>query len=803
MAILVLAFLGALAQTAVSVNTRSRPSWLRRGGDIDGDAAGDELGAVSLSQNGTIVAVGMSQYGQEVQQGKVRVLQWSKPQTLWVQLGQDIDGAAAGDFNGWSLSLSSNGTVVAIGSIGDDHAGNNAGNVRVFGLHQNRWVQLGDNIDGQSAGDQFGRCLSIAADGESVAIASPFHNDRHGQVRVFRHSNAEWHQLGAAMEGEAAPDNFGQSVSLSSNGSVVAVGGYENAGGAGLHQAGHVRVFRWSEPENQWLQLGSDIDGENAGDLTGTSVSISNDGSVVAVGARGMYPQYSQQAGHVRVFRWSETNSHWTQMGSNLNGDRAGDQFGRSVSISSDGFELAVGARFYNFNPGSSRHGFSYVRNFRWTRAGWVRRGADIHGESRSDLFGNAVSLAGNGGVLAVVAPYNDGGGSNAGHARVFEYPTASPTMAATTSPTLGPSAAPTSQPTRHACNDGSHGCNETAHGICVAGPDNVGYTCSCASTHRCSDGDCITPDHICIKITTTPASNTIGDSNDDDVRVTSTAPPPTGPACPRNCGSSERGGGTCHPNGWCLACNSNRLRVLGRCFQAVVCKGRRIQSGSQTGQNCRCIDDNCHFCNRDATGDTCRVCRAGTYLLAGTCIATCPAEMASMGVGQFKRRCQTPFTCQNGRLVGANVSYSCKCVTDVNTPAACQYCNFRAGEHGQHCTRCLGGKYLRSDNRCHADCTGTGLASYNPGNYGRECRAPFTCTNRIDEAGNACKCSRAVGGQDYGGRTDCLVCEYGLSGDSCVRCTNNKFLRNGRCVRRCQAFETAVGAGLDGRECR
>ena len=93
------------------------------------------------------------------------------------------------------------------------------------------------------------------------------------------------------------------------------------------------------------------------------------------------------------------------------------------------------------------------------------------------------------------------------------------------------------------------------------------------------------------------------------------TTPPPTTPqttlapgTCPRNCGVPDRGGGTCRTNGRCRSCNDNRVLQSGRCYASIACKGRRIQSGSQTGSNCRCLDENCHYCNRAAAGDTCTV---------------------------------------------------------------------------------------------------------------------------------------------------------------------------------------------------
>ena len=149
------------------------------------------------------------------------------------------------------------------------------------------------------------------------------------------------------------------------------------------------------------------------------------------------------------------------------------------------------------------------------------------------------------------------------------------------------------------------------------------------------------------------------------------------------------------------------------------------------------------------------QVCREGWYLLEGDCHESCPSSQASSGVGQFKRRCAEPFTCRNGRLVvEPSVNYGCKCATEDNTAIAdCQSCEHRAGEHGQHCTRCNGGKFL-FENQCERDnCDGlVGMIEYSPGSYGRECRAPFSCVDRVDEAGNVCKCAASVG------RNDCLV---------------------------------------------
>ena len=53
----------------------------------------------------------------------------------------------------------------------------------------------------------------------------------------------------------------------------------------GGSNSGHVRVYEYSG--SSWSQLGSDIDGEAATDESGFSVSLSSDGTKVAIGADG------------------------------------------------------------------------------------------------------------------------------------------------------------------------------------------------------------------------------------------------------------------------------------------------------------------------------------------------------------------------------------------------------------------------------------------------------------------------------------------------------------------------------------
>ena len=101
-----------------------------------------------------------------------------------------------------------------------------------------------------------------------------------------------------------------------------------------------MRVYAWSG--SAWNQLGDDIDGEAAGDVSGCSVALSSDGQTVAIGAP-FNDGNGTDAGHVRVYGWTMAAA-WEQLGADIDGEAAGDDSGRSVALSSDGQTLAVGA---------------------------------------------------------------------------------------------------------------------------------------------------------------------------------------------------------------------------------------------------------------------------------------------------------------------------------------------------------------------------------------------------------------------------------------------------------------------------
>ncbi len=384
------------------------------GPDIDGEAVNDWFGyAVALSADGSRLAVsGSHNDGNGNNSGHVRVFQRSG--TDWTQLGADIDGEAAEDYSGDSISLSADGSRLAIGAPLNDGGGRDAGHTRVFQWSGTNWAQLGEDIDDEDP-DQWSGYVSLSADGNRLAVGAvdySYVGFYSGHVRVYQWSGATWIQLGANIDGEAREDNFGYAVSLSENGSRLAVGGLNNNGNG--YNSGHVRVFQWSG--NTWTQLGTDIDGEAARDIFGASVSLSADGQRLAVGA----PQNDGNgidSGQVRVFEW--TGNAWIKLGADIDGEAADDRHGFSVSLSADGSRLAVGAAL---NDGSHQNA-GHVRVYQWSGTTWTQLGVDIDGEAGGDESGT-VSLSADGNWLACGAIYNDGNGIDSGHVRVFTFST-------------------------------------------------------------------------------------------------------------------------------------------------------------------------------------------------------------------------------------------------------------------------------------------------------------------------------------------------------------------------------------------
>ncbi|MFD2566964.1 T9SS type A sorting domain-containing protein [Pseudotenacibaculum haliotis] len=385
------------------------------GNNITGVSGGDESGySVSLSSDGTIVAIGSplnDMNGQDA--GLIRVYKFNNGTLSWEQHGNDILGAAAGNQAGYSVNLSNDGSILAIGER--FNGSNNEGLVRTYSYNTNNntWEQLGNDINGASSGDQSGHSVSLNSDGTIVAIGAPFHNIDNGKVNVFSYNTntSIWEQLGSdIIIGNSS--RFGFSVSLSSDGHTLAIGAI--SGIEGGSRSGLVQIYTYNTNTDVWEQQGSTIPGESSNDDSGYSVSLSSDGSIVAIGApfnNGSGPS----SGHVRIYGYDSNSGDWEQLGNDIDGEFAVDDSGVSVSLSSNGSIVAIGARGSNGLRGQVK-----IYRYNNTLEIWEQLGMNIVGNFDSTA-GTSVSLSSDGSIVAVGAPHDDDSSApNTGYVGVY-----------------------------------------------------------------------------------------------------------------------------------------------------------------------------------------------------------------------------------------------------------------------------------------------------------------------------------------------------------------------------------------------
>jgi hypothetical protein len=380
-----------------------------------GNAPGDYFGsAVSLSADGTVVAVGSPFDGDGTRTGKVTVFAYSLG--TWTQQGTPLLGDGADDQFGTAVSLSGSGTRLAVGAIGDDDGGTDAGHVRVFEFSSGAWSQIGPDINGAENSEYFGSAVSLSTDGLRLAVGSPKHgvlDAGQSSIYLWNAGARTWDVMGSPIAGEANDDLSGTSIALDADGDTVAIGAPHNDDGG--VRSGHVRVFGWTGVA--WAQQGTDIRGEAAGDKAGTSVALSATGTRLVIGA----PAHSLGgtavgAGQARVYSYAAPT--WTQVGSDIVGASAGEALGSAVGISGDGARIIVGSP--TDDGGGDDAGT--VRVFDEVAGAWESRGSSIPGTEVGEEQGSAVALSGDGTTIAIGAPRSDAGGTDSGAVSIYRY---------------------------------------------------------------------------------------------------------------------------------------------------------------------------------------------------------------------------------------------------------------------------------------------------------------------------------------------------------------------------------------------
>ena len=186
-----------------------------------------------------------------------------------------------------------------------------------------------------------------------------------------------------------------------------------------------MQVFEFTGPDG-WFRRGGDIDGEAHGDQSGYLLAISDDGSILAVGAIFNDGNGTDKAGHVRVYQYNTTDGDWVQHGSDIDGEAEGDKSGFSVAISANGASIAIGAPLNDGNGNDAGH--IRVYDFNILDKAWVKRSADLYGEAANHTSGLNVAMSADGTVVGIIGRETD-------YLRIMKWTTCS-----TSQPSMPPS---------------------------------------------------------------------------------------------------------------------------------------------------------------------------------------------------------------------------------------------------------------------------------------------------------------------------------------------------------------------------
>jgi len=459
------------AVTPSPTGAPGNPYFRQVGQDIVGASTDTNLGtSVSVSDDGKVVAVSgiesivNEQTSQKEFVSTVTVYQESG--NFWNGLGLPIQGVEVGEFRGdgkAGTTLSGDGKRLAIATVYKSERGvegTPAGVVRVYSHDlsdiSTNWQLIATPYEGTAGGGGalIGLKVSMDETGIKLAVGERYYDavtennaDNTGRILVYNiAADGTVSANGAPIVGTSPGDNTGSSVMISSDGYCLVFGsiGSDSTG----TDSGSASVYCWVT--NAWV-FRQKLDGEALGDLYGFSAAISADGSYVAIGATKNDPDLRVNAGHVRVFAYSETDQY-EQLGSDIDGETGetsvapyyvGDFSGYSMGISeldadSGLIRIAIGA------PNNRKY-YGQVRLYECSpllaSPVWTRVLYDLDGETPNGGAGESVAISSDGKRIVIgspgVAEYY------AGAVRIFEQTEYSAKPSLSPSPSQAPSTLP------------------------------------------------------------------------------------------------------------------------------------------------------------------------------------------------------------------------------------------------------------------------------------------------------------------------------------------------------------------------
>ncbi len=276
---------------------------------------------------------------------------------VWTQQGSKLVGTEASDVQrpqqGTSVAISADGNTLAVGGPNDD----NIGATWIFTRTGDVWAQQGSKLVGTGGtGNPFqGSAVSISPDGNTLVVGAPNNNSGVGAVWLFGRSSGVWTQQGLLIDsGNIGASGQGTSVCLSADGNTLAVGGPGDNSGIGATWI-YIRI------DNVWYyQTKLVATGSIGAAAQGRSVSLSSDGNTLTVGGN----TDNANIGAVWIFTRSGTiwTQSYKTVGYEPSAPSNVYRQGGTIAISGDGNTIVTGS-IPSITSSSERYMFIFDRN--------------------------------------------------------------------------------------------------------------------------------------------------------------------------------------------------------------------------------------------------------------------------------------------------------------------------------------------------------------------------------------------------------------------------------------------------------
>jgi hypothetical protein len=313
--------------------------------------------------------------------------------------GKMLVGKVPKEQFGRNVKLSSDGNILAVAAPFNSDYGDKNGRIAVYKFSNSNWQMLGDEILAGDDDFEYGEMMALSADGQKLVAASPF-----GGTSIYSFNGANW-----ILAQTIFPENDNDminAISITPDAGKIAV-----AHECTKHRAVCVKLFYFDG--KQWGQDGIDLIPYPGERVYRLSLSFSADGNQLVVGNYSKDTRQYKDAGEVIIY--AKENNQWKQQTQKFNGELFRASLGSEVILSNNSNTIIASSASIDMLELST----GFVETYQLSGTEWVKQSPTLKPPKHNSYFGHAVSLSGDGTILALSTPYI--GFGKPGYVRVYK----------------------------------------------------------------------------------------------------------------------------------------------------------------------------------------------------------------------------------------------------------------------------------------------------------------------------------------------------------------------------------------------